>query len=686
MKKFLLSTLLLLLFAGESLYAQVTIMLEDFEDATVEYSTSVAEFTDGSEDYFIRTDGSDIGGGVSFLNIQGSSFFGAQDLDGDVATFPERTSPQTITFNDIDITGYSSIQLRVYLAEDDDGAANDWDSSDYVHITADIDDGSTQNLIWIENDGETFNSAPFIDTDFDGTGDGTEITDTFVQFTANITGTGDLLDLSIEIALNSGDEDIAIDNVEIIGTNSNSISLTSAAGYRLLSAATDISYSTLLDAIWTQGATGADATTGAPNVFEWDNTASGDANTNWTGQTDLSNTIVGGEGFLVYVYADDDFDGNDDSFPKTLTLNTGTAHAEGTSPTINANGEGWTLLGNPFNETIDFDLLTDNDINDVMYIWDPNSSSWETWNGLTGDITDGLIAVSQGFLVQTVTSPTSPSVAFPAGAKSSGGSFLGKEVQPDPFVRVSIAGDGVQSSSYLQFGSEGSLEERSPGDAYELQPLSAGYVQVAFPKSGELYDIANIGIPEEEVTVPLHVEASMGGKYTLTATDFVGVSEFSIVFHDYELGASIEVDETFAYELDLPPLKVQQVPPLTALKADVLVAKTSDDTRFGLTITPKSTSVNNEEETEPTSFRLHQNYPNPFNPSTTITYSLDKAGAVNISVFNLMGQKVAELVNETKSAGSYNVIWDAANAASGMYYYRLEANGQSLTRKMTLTK
>ena len=73
-------------------------------------------------------------------------------------------------------------------------------------------------------------------------------------------------------------------------------------------------------------------------MFTWDNTATGDANTNWNGVTDLTGNITAGEGFLVYVYADDDFDGSDDAFPKTLSVS-GTEHAADVSPTINSNGD-----------------------------------------------------------------------------------------------------------------------------------------------------------------------------------------------------------------------------------------------------------------------------------------------------------------------------------------------------------
>jgi hypothetical protein len=93
--------------------------------------------------------------------------------------------------------------------------------------------------------------------------------------------------------------------------------------------------------------------------------------------------------------------------------------------------------------------------------------------------------------------------------------------------------------------------------------------------------------------------------------------------------------------------------------------------------------------------QLHQNYPNPFNPSTRIDYDLPFSGNVNISIYNLMGQKIATLVNATQTSGSYTV-WFHANSSgkeipAGIYFYRLELrsnNGKTFTRtrKMLLVK
>ena len=190
-----------------------TLLFEDFEDENVSYTTSVSQFSDGYYDYFIRSNGSDYSSSVSFNNVQGTSWFAAQDIDAEGASLPA-----TMTFSGIDISGYTSLGFSALFAEDDasDGK-EDWDKKDYVKIECSIDGGDFINLLAFENDGSTYNTQAYLDTDFDGTGDGTALTDTFSEFAALIEGTGSTLDIRISFYLDSGDEDIAIDNLSITG-------------------------------------------------------------------------------------------------------------------------------------------------------------------------------------------------------------------------------------------------------------------------------------------------------------------------------------------------------------------------------------------------------------------------------------------------------------------------------------
>jgi hypothetical protein len=185
------------------------------------YSTSVVEFTDSGGDYFIRSDGSNIGSWIEYNNLLGSYFYGAQDTDGDGG--PDYL---TLSIDDISISTYTTLVFKVYLAEDDaSDALEDWDDNTWLHISYDIDNtGSFTNLIWVEATGGT-NSTPRIDSDFDGVGDGTEITPTFTEFIASIVGTGSVIDILVEFNyLDAGDEDIAIDNLLITGTPSGGVS------------------------------------------------------------------------------------------------------------------------------------------------------------------------------------------------------------------------------------------------------------------------------------------------------------------------------------------------------------------------------------------------------------------------------------------------------------------------------
>ena len=88
----------------------------------------------------------------------------------------------------------------------------------------------------------------------------------------------------------------------------------------------------------------------------------------------------------------------------------------------------------------------------------------------------------------------------------------------------------------------------------------------------------------------------------------------------------------------------------------------------------------------PTTFQLDPNYPNPFNPSTTIRVGLPVPGKVRVTVYNMLGQRVATLINDRLGAGWYTVPWEASGFSSGVYFYQLEAEGYRETRSMLLVK
>lgn len=206
-----------LLFAAP-VWAQTTIYQQSFEDDDPSFTSSIT-CNDGDDDFFTRTDGSDIATSYEVTGVDGAFFFAAQDMDA-AECAGTGNLPQRISFDDIDISGFENLSFAGLFAEDDDGTSNDWDDADFVHIKYRIDsddDADLQNLLWFENDGSQFNSVPLEDTDFDGTGDGTEVTSAFAEFTKSIAGTGSTLDIVILISLDSGDEDIAIDNIRISG-------------------------------------------------------------------------------------------------------------------------------------------------------------------------------------------------------------------------------------------------------------------------------------------------------------------------------------------------------------------------------------------------------------------------------------------------------------------------------------
>jgi len=113
----------------------------------------------------------------------------------------------------------------------------------------------------------------------------------------------------------------------------------------------------------------------------------------------------------------------------------------------------------------------------------------------------------------------------------------------------------------------------------------------------------------------------------------------------------------------------------------VCFPKTSQDVR----------EIEGSDITKPTDFTLSQNYPNPFNPATNFQFTVSKSAHVKIEIFNIVGQKVTTLVDESKKPGVYSADWNGKDAngnsvSSGVYFYRMQAGDFSDMKKMVLIK
>jgi len=105
----------------------------------------------------------------------------------------------------------------------------------------------------------------------------------------------------------------------------------------------------------------------------------------------------------------------------------------------------------------------------------------------------------------------------------------------------------------------------------------------------------------------------------------------------------------------------------------------------------KTTGADANEIVVPAVTRMNNNYPNPFNPSTTISFSLKENSSVTLKIFNIKGELVNTLVNESLDAGVHQIVWEGEDrysrpCASGVYFYKMKAGRYSSTKKMILMK
>jgi hypothetical protein len=508
-----------------------------------------------------------------------------------------------------------------------------------------------------------------------------------------------------------------------------------SSGWRMLSTPVqNASYREVLGSIWSQCFTGARYNGAFCDGGDESNVVVLNSSGSYVSISDLDDLIDTGHGFAVFVYEYDDdlvFDGNGNvtsgrgSFPKTITV-AGSEPSGDITPTLNDGSLLYTLLGNPYASTISpYDEngdITGNDISNVIYVYDHNYTSgfsgedeaneggagggWRTWNGSAGGLTDGKVAPYQGFMVVNL-NPGLSSFTVRTSSITDGGTLHGHQENtqqnPKPAIQLAARINEAQVSDvWFSFSEEGSLEANR-FDAAALYALDyAPYLMFYAVSGGRAIDIKTLPADlEGELSIPLKMNGwkpvddptvmmfePMGGSVEIIWPTLRNIpEEWSLSLTDHETGISIDLKDpsTQNYEFDLlvDTKSVSKRPYELAVREAAVPGKVSS--RFTLDINALPTSADPADEL-PREVSLSQNYPNPFNPATSIRFGLPETQSVTLQVFDLSGRLIATLANGVRTAGFHEVRFDGSSLASGVYFYRLQTDAVTYTRKFTLLK
>ncbi len=502
-----------------------------------------------------------------------------------------------------------------------------------------------------------------------------------------------------------------------VGTHrTNILEISGSEGWRLMSSPVkEIGYDSLLKDLWTQGFTGSDAESGDNTVYNWSESAS---QFQQVEGSDGDDNIQSGKGILVYAFDDQDNDGSGDGFPKTIILEGNTKNSDESlsisfTDTGDGANDGWNLVGNPYPYPINWAAAsgwTKTNVDASFYIWNAADGEYQSHNGIAGTLPDSLIAPGQGFWVKS--NASGPSITLTPDVRSSGGQLL--KQKPTPQIRFSLKGNEKSSSTIFTFDASATIA-KDPLDAYKLQSLKAEYLSLfSYSEEGTVLDINALPFESEE-SISIDLDFSTGGwpsgpiSMELNWKRSSLPENWKIELSDNQTGETIDLKGTSSYKFEMEagasakrstalqekesiesPLErglrgVSEWAP-TVIKASGKNKTKASTPRFTVTITPANVVSNEGFNELPETFDMAQNYPNPFNPSTVIDYQLPEYSKVELSVFDMLGRKVATLVDAQVQAGYHQVTFDAGSLASGMYLYRLAANGKVFTKKLTLIK
>jgi len=448
--------------------------------------------------------------------------------------------------------------------------------------------------------------------------------------------------------------------------------------------------SDLLDELWIQGMTGGDVTDGTANVWLLDL-----AGQSWSAVSNISSqSLTAGQGFLVYVFDDIDFD-NDSDLPVDLYVSG--SHNSGNVSITSIPQNSFYLAGNPYTKTIDWDDISKTNLSTTISVWDDANSDWKTYNGSSGDLTNGLIAPFQGFWVQASGGVGSFTIQT-NDISTSEGTFLGRTTEDNRgSLAFTITSGNYTDNLYITFGSDGNIYQ-DISDAPKLLPLQASPRIAAMTISDNTplkinhlpydlegthmlpFDILSLNIDtvghfvtyDNQVTLDLN-DQDLPEHITYSIMDNISGIEYNM---QSLLGLNLTTESKGSFSSDY--------------NGPIGIYPLIGEPRYTILI-HYETLNQNKNTGLPTKYALHQNYPNPFNPITAIHYDLPERSHVMIIVYDIVGNEIRTLVNDQQNAGFNSIVWNGKDrfgrtVGTGVYFCRINAEGFIKTRKMILLK
>ena len=451
-------------------------------------------------------------------------------------------------------------------------------------------------------------------------------------------------------------------------------------------------YSDLLAELWTQGMTGSDAAEASgDNVWTFA-LGSGAAGT-WSAATNLGNTMTAGAGFLVYVFADNNFDGTDD-LPVNLSVSGSENSGSVTYNNIDDNQYG--LSGNPYYTTIDWDDVTKNNVTGTVYVYNDAKSGgagYINWNGSSGDLTGGLIAPFQGFWVQATGSGSGSIQIQTADKATSAGTFyrmLDTEEEGNMYFEFSSV-DGGYDKVWFSFNNDGD-KDKDTRDAYKLMPLMASSRLVAMSYADEhSLDINNLPFSNDTDidaaldVMYLNLEESY---YTLSSSEVTATWDISqlpdhieMVLLDQVTGDVIHLDHMSSYSFS-----TEEEAGFSAVYDNAVASyPVSESPRFIVQL--RYGALDSDlKESVPKTYSLSPVYPNPFNPSATVQFDIREWSRVQLDVYDIKGALVETLLDRKLTPGSHSYRWQPSSISAGVYFLRLTTPDEIFTQKVTYVK